>query len=60
MPDESINLTCKACGHTFKVFLRDMAAHNLKVVCRSCGEAYAMTKADVPVKQIRSDLQTKK
>jgi endogenous inhibitor of DNA gyrase (YacG/DUF329 family) len=39
MNDETTDLLCPHCGQTFSAFLHEMADHNAKVVCPSCGKA---------------------
>jgi DNA-directed RNA polymerase subunit RPC12/RpoP len=43
--EQQIDLPCKNCGKTFAIFLRQMAAHNQKIVCPHCGQEHAYTGA---------------
>ena len=40
MSDEKVDLLCAGCGQTFSAFLHEMADHNAKVVCPSCGRRH--------------------
>jgi DNA-directed RNA polymerase subunit RPC12/RpoP len=37
--NDSIELLCNRCGHTFSAFLHQMADQNSKVVCPNCRES---------------------
>ena len=38
---------CKCCGGAFSVFLHEMAEHNNKVVCPTCGAVQDFNEADL-------------
>jgi DNA-directed RNA polymerase subunit RPC12/RpoP len=40
MSDDKVDLLCKHCGQAFSAFLHEMADHNAKVVCPSCGKRH--------------------
>jgi len=39
---DQVDLLCEHCGHTFSVFLHEMAEQNAKVVCSNCGKPVAV------------------
>ncbi|MGA2201336.1 MAG: hypothetical protein ABSG40_05175 [Terriglobales bacterium] len=51
MSEEKVDLLCADCGQAFSAFLHEMADHNAKVVCPSCGKAHdgKLPKAAQPV-----------
>jgi len=38
MSGEKTDLFCPNCGQAFTVFLKEMADHNAKAICPSCGK----------------------
>jgi len=40
-------VACKCCGGVFSVFLHEMAEHNNKVVCPTCGAVQDFNEADL-------------
>jgi len=40
MANDKIELLCNNCGQVFYKFLKDMAAHNERLVCPHCGKLY--------------------
>jgi uncharacterized Zn finger protein len=40
MSAENIDLLCNHCGQAFSAFLHEMADHNAKVTCPSCGKIH--------------------
>jgi len=40
MSAEQIDLLCNHCGQAFSAFLHEMADHNAKVTCPSCGKIH--------------------
>jgi predicted Zn finger-like uncharacterized protein len=47
MSDQRADLACEHCGQAFKVFLSEMAEHNGKVTCPSCGGANGGGSQDI-------------
>jgi endogenous inhibitor of DNA gyrase (YacG/DUF329 family) len=39
MNDQKIDLICPKCGQAFSTFLSEMAEHNAKVTCPTCGNS---------------------
>ena len=40
MSAEKIDVLCNHCGQAFSAFLHEMADHNAKVTCPSCGKIH--------------------
>jgi len=38
MNQQEVEIECKGCNHTLKVFLEEMSAHNKTVQCPHCGK----------------------
>jgi len=44
--NEKVDVVCPRCGMTFSAFLKQMAAHNQKIVCPKCGGAQDCGQVD--------------
>jgi len=60
MSADQIDLLCKHCGQTFSAFLHEMADHNAKVTCPSCGKPHdgKPPKTAQPVARARRSKKT--
>ena len=60
MADKTIDVVCKRCGQTFAVFLKDMAEHNAKIACPTCGAVEVEKKAAEAVDEICTNIEIRK